>query len=385
MLKCASLYTTEVDNPEIAVSKINEQIDAKITLLENSVGIIMCHPEFISTGVLKAVCENLPFDVAGITTSSQAVNSEIGELMLTIFVMTSDDVRFKTGLTENLDCEVDGPIKSAYKRIAADMSEPPKLAIIFPPLGLHSGDMYVDAWGKIIPHIPIFGTCAIDDTTVFSECETIHNGTNYKSAMPFVLCYGNINPRFMIATPSEKNTVSDKAEITKAAGNCVEQINNDTAIKYFEKLGFTESVKFTPFMIDLLKREDYDGIPVIRWHAYFTEEGESIFYGDVDEGSTFTMLKCDPDDILVTARQKLEMLNKLPDVNGVLLFTCTVRRATLSGVNKHLMELQSAKNMINSEIPFMMGYSGGEICPTSVKNDVPTNRFHNYSLVILVI
>ncbi|MCL2138379.1 MAG: FIST C-terminal domain-containing protein [Treponema sp.] len=385
MLKCASVYTVEVDNPEIAANEIKEQIEKKITLLENSVGIIMCNPEFISTGVLKAVCENLPFDTVGITTSSQAVNDESGELILTIFVMTSDDVQFKTGITESLDDDVDRLIKTAYEGITKGNPEVPKLGLIFPPFGLHAGDMYVRALGKIIPGTPLFGTCAIDDTAAFSDCETVFNGTNYKSAMSFVMCYGNINPRFIIATLSENNTVSYKAKVTKAEGNCVYEINNDIAIKYFEELGFKECVKYTPFMIDLLKREDYDGVPVIRGHACFTEDGSSIFYGDVDEGSTFTMLRCDPDDILTATSQKLETINSLPNVNGVLLFPCAVRRAALLGVNKHLMELSIAREKISPEIPFMMGYAGGEICPTSVRDGVPTNRFHNHSLVILVI
>ena len=385
MLKCATVYTFEVDSPEIAVREIKEQLDNKIILLKNSAGIIMCNPEFISTGVLKAVCENLPFALAGITTSSQAVNGESSELILTIFIMTSDDVLFKTGVTESLSDDVDGLIKSAYTKIAADNPETPKLALVFPPFGLHAGDMYVRALGKIIPETPLFGTCAIDGTVTFSECETIYNGINYKTAMSFILCYGNINPRFMIATLSESNAITSKANITEAAGNCVYKINNDNALKYFEELGFAESVKFTPFLIDFLKREDYDGVPVIRGHACFTEDGASIFYGDVDEGSTFTMLRCDPDDILATTRQKLEMINGLPDVNGALLFPCVVRRAALLGVNKHLMELQNARDVINPEIPFMMGYAGGEICPTSVRDGVPTNRFHNHSLVILVI
>ena len=385
MLKCTSVCTFEVDNPKIALNEIKEQLDKKITLLKHSVGIIMCHPEFIATGVLKTVCEGLPFDLAGITTASQAVNDEHGELILTIFVITSDDAWFAPGITENLNDDVDGAIKAAYEKASVQTDENPKLAFIFPPFGLHAGDTYVKAWGKIIPRTPLFGTCAIDDTAAFSECETLYNGKNYKAAMPFILCYGNINPRFIIATLPENNVVSSKAEVTKAAGNCVYKINNDSTFNYFKKLGFTESVKYTPFMIDFLKREDYDGIPVIRGHAAFTEDGASIFYGDVDEGSTFIMLKCVPDDILTTTRQKLEEINKMSGVNGVILFPCVVRRATLLGVNKHLMELRSAREMINPEIPFMMGYAGGEICPTSVKDGVPTNRFHNHSLVILVI
>ena len=385
MLKCASVYTMELDNPDIAIAEIKKQIDSKITLLDSSVGIIMCNPEFIFTGVLKAICENMPFPLAGITTSSQAVNDGLGELLLTIFIMTSDDVIFRTGVTDNLDKDVDRPVEEAYRRVTADTKDKPELIMVFPPFGLHAGDEYVRAWGKIVPGVPIFGTCASNDTADFSGCETIYNGINHKTKMSFVLCYGNIKPRFLIATLTESYTISSKAEITRAEGNCIYEINHRSALKYFEEMGFVESVRFTPFMIDFLKREDYDGVPVIRGHASFTEDGSALFYGDVDEGSTFTMLKADPDDIVETTLQKIRQLNQLSDANGAILFPCVVRRAALLGINKPLLELQWAKDTINPEIPFMMGYSGGEICPTSIKDGVPTNRFHNHTLVILVI
>ena len=385
MLRCTSLFTSEVDSPEIAANEIKEQLAQKIVLMENTTGIIMCHPEFIVSGVLKFVCESLPFDLAGITTASQAVNDEIGELILTIFIMTSDDILFKTGVTESLSEEVDGPVKAAYERLTDGFSEAPKLIFTFPPFGLRAGDVYVRAWERLLPQSPVFGTCAIDDTAAFSDCESIYNGINYKSAMSFILCYGNINPRFVIATLTESNAVSSKAEVTRAEGNCVYEINHDNALKYFEEKGFVESVKFTPFLIDLLKREDYDGVPVIRGHAAFSEDGAAFFYGDVDEGSTFTMLVCDPDDILATTRQKIEQINQFKGINGVLLFPCVVRRAALSGVNKSLEELRGIRETINPGIPFMAGYAGGEFCPTSIRDGVPTNRFHNHSLVVCVI
>ena len=385
MIKCASLFTLEVDNPEIAASEIKEQLDAKLDLLENTVGVIMCNPEFVASGVLKEVCDSLPFELAGITTASQAVNDELGELILTVFVITSDDVQFITGATESVSEDVDGPVMDAMVSVFKENPEKPELAIVFPPFGLHAGDTYVHAWEKVIPGVPVFGTCSIDDTAAFSECETIYNGGNFKSAITYILCYGNIHPRFLVATLTKVSPLTTKAKVTKATANCVNEINNVSALQYFDDLGYTESVTFTPFMIDFLEREDYDGVPVIRGHAAFTEEGAAIFYGDVDEGSTITIMVCDPSDIEATTRQKLEQINQLADVNGALLFPCVVRRAALIGANMPLLELKSARDTIHPDIPYMMGYAGGEICPTSMNEGIPTNRFHNYSLVILVI
>ena len=390
-MKCASVYTYEIDDPKIALEEIKAQLENKITLLKNSVGIIMCHTEFISSGVVKYISENLPFDLAGVTTSSQAVNNEAGELILTIFIMTSDDTWFKTGVTESVNEGIDEPTKKAFDKVSAGVSEPPKLALIFPPLILkYAGDAYINAWKQLIPDVPVFGTLAIDDTLTFEGSETIYNGESYKTAMPFVLCYGSINPRFLIETLPQNKVMPYKGEITKSSGPFVQEINNINAYKYFESIGFAsngalaDNYLFVPFVIDQKRREDYDGIPVVRGHASFTEDGTAIFRGDVDEGSTFTLLTSDSKDVLSTTLQKIRQLNELPNVNGVLMFPCIVRRMMTQRLNP-LAELETVRDTIHSDIPFMIGYSGGEICPTSIKNCIPTNRFHNYSLVILVV
>ena len=391
MLKCASVYTYEVDNQEIALNDIKEQLDEKVEMLENTIGIVMCHPEFISSGMLQFICSNLPFDTVGGTSAAQAVNGEAGELILTIFIITSDEVRFKAGVTDCLEECVDTAIKAAYENVSNGESEQPKLALMFPPILLkHAGDEYVKALQSHIPETPLFGTLAIDDTPTFSDSETIYNGESSKNKMSFVLCYGNINPRFFIGTIPEENTMPYKGEVTSSTGPLVHEINDMNAYKYFASIGFeadgVSSVNylFLPFSIDQKARSDYDGIPVIRVLNSFTEEGSAIFHGNVDEGSTFTLLKCESEDVLSTAKEKVEIINEMSDVNGVLLFSCIVRRIVTMNDNYN-EEFENVRDLLRPDIPFMMGCAGGEICPTQIKDGIPTNRYHNYSLIILAI
>lgn len=388
MLKCLSVYTHEIDDPQVALEEIQTQLKEKITLLEHSVGIVMCNPEYILSGVLKHVCENLPFDTVGVTTSSQAVNGDLGEMMLSIFVMTADDVRFKAGVTQCLDKEVETPCRSAYEQLAD--GEQPTLILAFPPLILkYAGDTYVNIWEQLAPGAPVFGTLAIDDTVSFSESETIYNGDSSKTSMSFVLCYGNINPRFVVGTLPENNALPYRGEITKSEGPFVAEINDINAYKYFEDLGFakdgnpTDNFLFVPFMIDQKNRTDYDGIPVMRVLTSFTKDGTAIFRGNVDESSTFTLLKCTPEDVISNTVDRLGESCALGNVNGILSFSCIIRRMVSMGIDS-MLELENARNKIG-DIPFMMGYAGGEICPTSVRSGVPTNRFHNYSLITLVV
>ena len=96
------------------------------------------------------------------------------------------------------------------------------------------------------------------------------------------------------------------------------------------------------------------------------------------------MVTCDADVVLSSTGQKIKQINDLPDVNGVLLFSCIGRRMMTMRDNP-LMELETVKETIRPEIPFSIGYAGGEISPILVKNGIPNNRYHNYSLVILVV
>ncbi|MCL1849332.1 MAG: FIST C-terminal domain-containing protein, partial [Clostridiales bacterium] len=203
--------------------------------------------------------------------------------------------------------------------------------------------------------------------------------------------YGAIHPRFMITALPPDPSILNGGEITKAEGTCVYEINHMNAFEYYDSLDFIEMSKeennmtlFTPLIVDLKRRKDYDGIPVVRGNISFTEDGAAIYTGDVDEGSTFVFSVCNYETILSTTRQTVEQVNALSEVNGVLLLPCIVRRMALFGIDP-MAELQESRQMLKQNIPYMMGYSGGEICPTSIHEGIPTNRFHNYSLAILIV
>jgi hypothetical protein len=305
--------------------------------------------------------------------------------------MTSDDISFKTAVTECLDAGINEPLKNSVTATLADNSETPGLALVFAPLILkYSGDTYSEEMTKYIPNTPIFGSIAIDDTLTYDNCETIYNGETYRTAMVYVFCYGNINPRFIVGTFPDDKAMPYKGEITKSNGSFVSEINNTSAYNYFDSIGFLENgvlsnnFKFVPFAVDQIKRADYDGIPVVRGIALFTEDGTAVFRGDVDEGSVFSILTFEAEDVLSTTEKTIAQINSLPDVNGALMFTCIGRRFMTMSIDP-LAEPETTRGGISPGIPFMMSYAGGEICPTLFKDGVPTNRFHNYSIIILVI
>ena len=389
MLRCVGLYTCEVDDPGIALSQLRTQLSEKMELMENTVGIVMCHTEFIDSGVLKHVAENLPFEIAGVTTSVQAVNDKVSEMVLTVFVMTSDTVRFRVGITDSMEDDIERPLREALARVGEDSGQP-GLILSFPPIMLkNSGDDIMEVWGRILPGVPVFGGLAADDSADLAGGRVICRNEISNIRQAFVLCYGDINPRFLIATVPEENKLPHKGEITKSNRNIVEEIDGRSARDYLKGVGFAvegESLGifwFVPFLISQRSRKDYDGVPVVRGLASTTKEGSAVFRGRMDEGSVFTLLNMTGEDVVAETGAKLRSMKDMPDVNGILLFSCVVRHMLLIH-NNPLEEMQTAKDTLCGP-QFMMGYVGGEFCPTSNKDGLHVNRFHNYSLVGLVI
>jgi hypothetical protein len=135
--------------------------------------------------------------------------------------------------------------------------------------------------------------------------------------------------------------------------------------------------------LDQKNREDYDGVPTSSELYAFTEDGKATFRSGVSEGSTFKMLQGTLDNVLQSAADKLGEAAALPGVNGILAFSCIARRMMVMPTDS-LKELNTARETVGG-IPFMMGYAGGEICPTSVKDGTAANRYHDYALIIMIL
>ncbi|MDR3160269.1 MAG: hypothetical protein LBU28_01485, partial [Spirochaetaceae bacterium] len=125
MIRTFTVFTENIDDPDMAAAEIRDQIQKGPGFLKNTVGIIACHYEFVLSGAAQAVCSGLPFEVVGTISSVQAINEAQGTLLLTILVLTSDEVDFKTVCTDSLKEDPERVIAEAYTRTAG--GEPPAL------------------------------------------------------------------------------------------------------------------------------------------------------------------------------------------------------------------------------------------------------------------
>ena len=375
-------WTVEVDDAEAAVGEIKSRLDIKNNLLKNSIGIIACHYEFVHSGVVKAVCEALPFHVTGTISSAQSVADHADNLFLTLLVITSDDVEFDVVVTPSLHDEPGRVITKAYKA-AANRPEKPALVFAFAPFMLdNSGDEYINVLSEISGGAPFFGTLAIDDTDDFSNCFMICDGAHYSDKMALVLIYGDISPRFFVANISRNKIIAKSAVITKSAGHVLMEVNGRPVAEYFEDLGLTKASETQYAMSSLPFLLDYnDGTPLVsKLFIGLTPEKHAICAGAMPEGGSFHIASADKDDVIFTAGEAVDqILEYASNASGLLVYSCVGRGMTLGA--EQFLEMDLINQRMGKVLPFIMAFSGGEICPTQVSDDKAINRFHNDAFI----
>jgi len=382
MIRTLVARTSELDDVKLAVDQIRSQLGPISNFLKNTIGIAACHYEFAHSGILKGVCEALPFDVVGTISPGQSVPGECGSLLFTLMVLTSDDVEFVNVLTPSLLHDPGNIIGDCY-RAASVRAEKPALLLTFAPfMPRNSGDEYVNVLSCASGGVPCFGTLAVDDTLDFSNCYLLSGGEYYRDRMAMVLVYGDIQPKFYIANISENKMLEKSAVVTKSSGHILMEVNERPVVEYFEDLGLTRASETQYAMTTLPFLLDYnDGTPMVsKIFITLTPEKYAVCAGSMPEGSTLHIASSDKDDVLLTTGEAIELLLRENKSNsGLLIYSCISRSMTLGAEQFGEMDLINQK--VGTNLPYMMVSSGGEICPTQISGGKAINRFHNNAFI----
>ena len=381
-MRLLNAWTLEPDDPAVAVPEILAQLDLENNAQKNSVGLLTCSYDFVESGIVKAICETLPFDVIGCTTLTNANNADAGTILLCLTVFTADDCGFSANVTASLREDLESEICAAAQKTKSGLGEEPKMALaLFPMFGV-GGEIMLGALDNALEGLPIFGTVACDhDTAEYSNTYTIFNGECFRDSMAFFLISGNVKPRFVVAATSEQNLRKQQAVITSSDGCLIKEINNISAREYFKSIGMSagkgmEGMSSVPFVVDY-----GDGSqPVARAIFGLNEDGSALCGGYMPEGSTLYIGRMDEDDILMTAEKSIRELLATDDLNGIILFPCLGRNMVL--VMDPLAEINLVQKLIDDQVPWHLAYSAGECCPVYYAETGRTaNRFHNFTFI----
>jgi hypothetical protein len=387
MIKVLTAYTCELDDSEKAAEEILGQLALSENRLKNSVALLFCHVEFINQGIMQTVCEKLPFDVLGCSSQFFALPGAADEMLLSVAVLTSNDVEFATGLTDQglNENNVSSCIEDAYKKTAAILGNEPSLIFAIQPLLFHlSGDVITSALDVACGGLPIFGTCAVDADVKLRNPKTIYRGEAFTNRLALLLLKGPVRPRFFSALFPEKSVFPQDAVITCAKDNQIISINNVPAVLFMENLGIIQrNISSVLYAIPLTVDYPDDKEPSSSEVVIISDIGEGgtlICSRNIQTGGSLNIGSISEAYVLETASAISQSIKKAGGGEGLFMFSCFSRTVTLGG--DPLGELKVIQRELKDfSVPYLFLYSGGEICPRKTEHGRSINHFHQYALV----
>ena len=384
MVTMYTARTSEIDEIDEAIAEIKSQIDFN-SLKKNSGGFIFCHIDFIDSGVVEALCNELPFNVIGMTSMASADEHGYSLFDLNLTILTSDEVSFEVGMTNSIDNEnYIEEIDCLYNTIRNKSNEDPKLIISFMPyLREVSGYDVVSAMDEICKGIPIWGSITNNIDFNYETVYTICNGKTLRAGLAMMFLNGIVEPKFIVASLPERNIVNNRAIITKSNGAILYEINDLPILEYLANIGLVvtkENITAIPLMVYYKNSKK---AVAIGFYTLF-EDGSVLAGGKLPVGTSCAVGSIDSEGIFESAEEGLKQIIAIKDRQATLLLPCVTRYIMLSPDQEGEIRTITQK-LIDDKKPFMMGYSGGEICPMIGSDGKLHNYFHNYSFCACVL
>ncbi len=384
MIQMYTARTSEIDEIDEAIEEIKSQINFS-ALKKYSGGLIFCHIDFIDSGMLTALCEALPFDVIGMTSMASENEHGYGLYDLTLTVLTSDEVTFSVGMTQGINRDnYKDEIDTLYRRMRNGASCDPAMIFTFMPyIRDVAGYEVVAAADESCHGIPMWGSITNNIDFNYETVQTICNGEYLPAGFAMMFVNGPIEPKFIVSSIPEQNISNNRAIITKSHGSILSEINDLPVLEYLARAGIVinkENITATPLMVYY----DESEAPVALGFYTLFEDGTVLTGGEMPVGTSIAVGSINAEGILESAQAALKTVLNCQDRQATLLLPCVTRYIMLAPDQESELRL-IAETLANGEEPFMMGYSGGEICPMLDSDGKYSNRFHNYTFCACVL
>ena len=379
MIQMMTAYTTEVDEVEDALDEILEQIDLG-ALKKNTVGLITCHFDFTEAGFLGELCKKLPFDVIGMTTMASSDRHGSGMYGLSLSVLTSDNVTFEIAMTDSLNTgNYREKMEAAYLDTLKKLPGKPSMIItLFPYLYDLSGALMHRAFDEVCGGVPFWGSLSTNSDVSYEHCNVFRGGNVTVDGMAMVLLHGPVDPEFIVVSIPTQNIRKDRGRITESDGCLLKKIDGIPAWKYMENRGVAimkDASIVTPLMVY------YEGShePVALAIYTVNDDGSLLCGGEMTTGASVAVGEITSEGILSTTDEGMARLLGCGKKNGALILPCVTRYVMLVPDHNGELNLIAGRLENGNIMPFMTGYSGGEICPVRDESGVLRNRFHNFT------
>ncbi len=384
MITMYTARTSEIDEADEAVAEIKKQIDIG-ALKKNSAGLIFCHIDFVESGVVAALCEALPFSIIGMTSMASADGHGYSLFDLTLTVLTSDEAVFEAGMTDSINRgNYASEIDQLYTRIRSRTQSDPAMIFTFMPyMPDVSGYEVVRAMDASCRGIPLWGSITNNIDFNYETVQTICNGKALPAGVAMMFVNGPVEPAFIVSSLPERNIASNRAVITKSDNAVLSEVNDLPILQYLANIGLVitkENITTTPLMIYYDESEK----PVALGFYTLFEDGSVLTGGEMPVGTSFAVGSIDAEGIFESAKEGLKQISARENRQATLLLPCVTRYIMLAPDQERELRLIQ-EHLSGSALPFMMGYSGGEICPMPGPDGKYRNQFHNYSFCACIL
>ncbi|MDR2746711.1 MAG: FIST C-terminal domain-containing protein [Treponema sp.] len=388
MIKVIVANSIEVLDLDFAIGEITARVKNGGPLLANTIGLLFCNFEFIQSSLVHELCARLPFDVVGCTSQIFAVQNAGEDFMLTLMLLTSDDVEFYAGLSGPLRQGNEAVLETLYRDLMAEGRNPSLetgLILAFPPpLSGIPGNKIVDILDQVSGGVPVFGSTAIDITTAQRSPMTIFNGNHYPDRLAMVLLRGNVHPRFFSHSLPGETHLNKKFTITKAEGNRIISIEGKSAVTYMEELGLinqaTVDVFYAfPLVVDYDNGEPSRAFIISR----ADQDGALISEQDIPQGGIANVGTISGELVMASTRNLIRQIKEEEHCGGLILVSCFSRALALQDPMEEINFI--IKQMRDWPVPFVFFSSGGEIYPASNKKGELVNNFHQFTIAACIL
>lgn len=157
MITMYTARTSEVDEIDDAIRELKSQID------------------FVDSGVVAALCEELPFNVIGMTSMASTDEHGYSLFDLTLTVLTSDEVTFEAGMTGSIDHDnYADEIERLYSHLRGNVEDDPAMIFTFMPyIREVAGYEVVAAMDASCKGAPLWGAITNNEDFNYETVQTI--------------------------------------------------------------------------------------------------------------------------------------------------------------------------------------------------------------------
>jgi hypothetical protein len=197
--------------------------------------------------------------------------------------------------------------------------------------------------------------------------------------MPILLFTGNLGLKFFVDSVWNYDIHSAKALITEAEGNRMIAVNHMPAAAYMEKMGIiTEKKLDMLFAFPLAIDSGHGGPPQLCIIYAINGDGSLTCSANIPAGSTLCIDSPGSGEVLTTAKNVTDAA-KRSGGEALLIFSCFGRSVIQTNPHDEMEMVQ--EELKNTALPYLLIYSGGEICPAYGKNNAILNEYHNYVII----